>query len=191
MRIIAGEHRGRRLLGPADAATTRPITDRVKTALFDRLAAAGRLDGAVVADLFCGTGSMGLECLSRGAEHVTFVERDRKARERLAKNLEAIGQAGDADVLAMDALGEGLIRRLAERPPSLVFVDPPYRMMAHPRDAKRARRQIGRLADDMANSGLVVLRIEEHSEPPAVEPWGEPTVHGYGSMQLCFYARGR
>jgi len=190
MRIIAGEHRGRRLLAPADAATTRPITDRVKTALFDRLASADRLGGAIVADLFCGTGSMGIECLSRGARHVTFVERDRVARERLTKNLDAIRQADDAKVLAFDALGEGLIEQLAQRPPTLAFVDPPYRMMTQPRDATRVQRQIARLAKAMADDGLVVLRIEEHVEPPVIEPWGPPTVHKYGSMLLCFYRRG-
>ncbi|MHC4996742.1 MAG: RsmD family RNA methyltransferase, partial [Planctomycetota bacterium] len=83
MRIIAGDHRGRRLLGPEGKNTTRPITDRVKVSLFDRLAAAGRIEGAVVLDLFSGTGSMGLECLSRGARHVTFVDRDRVALDRL------------------------------------------------------------------------------------------------------------
>lgn len=190
MRIIAGQHRGRRLLGPVDAATTRPITDRVKTALFDRLAAMDRLDGAVVADLFSGTGSMGLECLSRGAAFVTFVERDRVARDRLAKNLETIGETNNAAVLAFDALGETTIKQLEQHPPTLAFVDPPYRMMSHPRDSKRVIRQIDRLAEMMTDDGLVVLRIERHVEPPTVDSWGPPQVYPYGSMLLCFYTRG-
>ena len=189
MRIIAGQHRGRRLLGPADSETTRPITDRVKTALFDRLAAMDRLEGAVVADLFSGTGSMGLECLSRDAAFVTFVERDRVARDRLTKNLETIGESDKATVLAFDALGETTARQLESRPPSLAFVDPPYRMMTHPRDSARVVRQLSRLADVMSDNAFVVLRIEEHVDPPTVEPWGEPEVHPYGSMLLCFYTR--
>ena len=71
MRIIAGEFRGRKLL-PPEGDVTRPITDRVKQSLFDILAP--RIDGARVYDCFAGTGSMGLECLSRGAEHATFFE---------------------------------------------------------------------------------------------------------------------
>jgi len=69
MRIIAGEHRGRKLL-PPEGDVTRPITDRVKQSLFDILAP--RIEGARVYDCFAGTGSMGLECLSRGSSHATF-----------------------------------------------------------------------------------------------------------------------
>ena len=80
MRIIAGEFRGRKLIPPQGDAT-RPITDRVKQSLFDILTP--RIDGARIYDLFAGTGSMGLECLSRGAAHSTFFEADRSALERL------------------------------------------------------------------------------------------------------------
>src|SRR5687768_6336297 len=84
MRIIAGEFRGRRLLPPEGTDVTLPITDRVKQSLFDILAP--RIEGARVYDLFAGTGSMGLECLSRGAAHATFFEADRSAVQRLQKN---------------------------------------------------------------------------------------------------------
>src|SRR3954463_10464834 len=85
MRIIAGEFRGRKLLAP-EGDITRPITDRVKQSLFDILTP--EIEGAKVYDLFAGTGSMGLECLSRGAKHSTFFESDRSAVTRLKKNIE-------------------------------------------------------------------------------------------------------
>ncbi|MEO0586315.1 MAG: RsmD family RNA methyltransferase, partial [Planctomycetota bacterium] len=95
MRIIAGEHRGRRLVGPTDDRTTRPITDRVKEALFARLTAMGLFgdfEAGAVADVFCGTGSLGLEALSRGARRCVFVDRDRSALDGLRENLEVLGE---------------------------------------------------------------------------------------------------
>src|SRR3954454_664339 len=84
MRIIAGIHRGRTILPPPSDAT-RPITDRVKQSLFDILSP--YIDGARIYDIFAGTGSMGLECLSRGASHATFFEADRGALLNLRKNI--------------------------------------------------------------------------------------------------------
>ncbi|MHB1155769.1 MAG: 16S rRNA (guanine(966)-N(2))-methyltransferase RsmD [Phycisphaerales bacterium] len=191
MRIIAGEYRGRRLVGPADAETTRPITDRVKQALFDRLAAAGRLEGAVVLDLFSGTGSMGLECLSRGAKHVTFVERDRDARQRLEENLRTLGAMDRATVMGSDALGMGLIAAAPGRwgPVGLIFVDPPYRMMQGP-EREKVEKQMTRLAEVTGEAeACLVLRVEKHTAMSAVEGWNEPMIYTYGSMKVCFYVR--
>src|SRR5215213_7465513 len=84
MRIIAGEFRSRPILPPASDAT-RPITDRAKQSLFDILSP--HIDGVRVYDCFAGTGSMGLECLSRGALHATFFEADRSAAALLRKNV--------------------------------------------------------------------------------------------------------
>src|SRR6185503_18794260 len=100
MRIIAGRFRSRVLLGPEDERTTRPITDRVKQSLFDILTPL--LPDARVYDCFAGTGSMGLEALSRGAAHATFFEQDRSALTRLRKNIETLGVAGGATVIAQD-----------------------------------------------------------------------------------------
>ncbi len=90
MRVIAGEFRGRRLIAPS-GDVTRPITDRVKQSLFDILTPL--LPDARVADCFAGTGSMGLECLSRGSAFVEFFETDRSAVERLRQNIKALGVA--------------------------------------------------------------------------------------------------
>src|SRR5918997_2078096 len=97
MRIIAGEFRGRKLLPPG-GDVTRPVTDRVKQSLFDILTPL--LDNAIVYDCFAGTGSMGLECLSRGARRAVFFEADRSAMERLRKNIATLGVADRATVRA-------------------------------------------------------------------------------------------
>src|SRR5438128_7395816 len=99
MRIIAGEFRSRKLLAPAIDAT-RPITDRVKQSLFDILSPL--IEGARVYDCFAGTGSMGLECLSRGAEQVTFFEADRSAVKLLKQNIDTLGVTDRAAVIPSD-----------------------------------------------------------------------------------------
>src|SRR3954447_5924968 len=99
MRIIAGEFRGRRLLAP-EGDVTRPITDRVKQSLFDILMPV--LPDARVYDCFAGTGSMGLESLSRGAAHVTFFEADRSASGRLRRNIETLAVQDRSQVVTQD-----------------------------------------------------------------------------------------
>lgn len=190
MRIIAGTHRSRKLLGPADAATTRPITDRVKTSLFDRLTSMGRLDGARVVDIFAGTGSLGIECLSRGVDRVWFVERDRTALDRLRKNLETIRETERSQVLSVDALGGALVMALTGKAPTLLFFDPPYAMMRDPRKLGRCAEQVVRLAEVADDDALLVWRTPDDSPPPPeVEGWGRHEAHEYGSMTLHLYRR--
>src|SRR5580658_9021917 len=99
MRIIAGQFRGRKLLAP-ESDQTRPITDRVKQSVFDVLSP--RLPDAVVYDLFAGTGSMGLESLSRGCKFVTFFESDRSALKLLEKNISVLGAKDRSKIIAGD-----------------------------------------------------------------------------------------
>jgi 16S rRNA (guanine966-N2)-methyltransferase len=126
LRIIAGQHRGRRLLAPPGAGT-RPTADRVRQALFDMLwhaPWAGRavVEGARVLDAFAGTGALGLEALSRGAAHATFLENDRAALSALRTNVAACREAERCAVLAADATRPPR----APGPCALVFLDPPY-----------------------------------------------------------------
>lgn len=119
MRIIAGKWRGRTLLAPPGQAT-RPTSDRTREALFSMLTSRlGSFDELRVADIFAGTGALGLEALSRGAAHCTFVERDREALTILKANIAKLGAEG-ADVRAQAAEG------FAGGPFDLVFMDPPY-----------------------------------------------------------------
>lgn len=131
MRIIAGEFRGRKLLPPV-GEVTRPITDRAKQSLFDVITPI--VEGARVYDCFAGTGSMGLECLSRGAAFVTFFEADRPALTRLTQNIMAV-RAGERSRTIPGDLFKWF-ERTNTRPGTageigadLVFLDPPYRFL--------------------------------------------------------------
>ena len=120
MRIVAGEHRGRRLRSPA-GARTRPTSDRVREALFSIL---GPVDGLDVLDLYAGSGALGIEALSRGAASATFVESAREAAAAIRANLSAIGR-DDAKVVETDVFA--WLRSPAAEPAfDLVFCDPPY-----------------------------------------------------------------
>ncbi|QXC62651.1 16S rRNA (guanine(966)-N(2))-methyltransferase RsmD [Aquihabitans sp. G128] len=120
LRVVAGEARGRRLDVPP-GTSTRPTPDRVRQAVFNALESLGAVDGAHAIDAFAGSGALGIEALSRGADHVVFAETDAAARSVVAANLAATGFAGRALVSG----GDG--RRAAGGGPwDLVLLDPPY-----------------------------------------------------------------
>ena len=196
MRIIGGTHRSRRLLAPPDRETSRPIIDRVKQSLFDRIWSMGLIgtDSAAgrVLDIFSGTGSLGLEALSRGSEHCTFVEKDRRIKDLLKENLSALDLTGRATVLGVDALASGWLDRLEPRAPpatGLIFCDPPYRMTADPALAERVADLIARLATVTRAGGVAVLRTEVRTSAPTVDGWAGMDSYRYGSMVLHFYER--
>lgn len=119
MRVIAGELRGRRLVAPP-GTTTRPTSDRVREATFNALTSMGAIEDATVLDGFAGSGALGIEALSRGAAHCTFVERDRQALLTLRGNLEALKLGADrATVVGADVLTRTGAYDLA-------LLDPPY-----------------------------------------------------------------
>jgi len=118
VRIIAGRWRGRVLIAPEGPAT-RPTADRTREALFSMLASRlGSFEGLKVADVCAGTGALGLEALSRGAAHCTFVERDRSAIEALRANIAKLGATADVRPVAAEGFAGG--------PFDLVLIDPPY-----------------------------------------------------------------
>ena len=118
MRIIAGSWRGRPLIAPPGDAT-RPTADRTREALFSMLVSRlGSFDGLKVADVCAGTGALGLEALSRGAAHCTFVERERSAIEALRANIAKLGAEADVRTVAAEGFVGG--------PFDLVLIDPPY-----------------------------------------------------------------
>lgn len=122
MRIIAGELGGRRLRVPGKA-TFRPTTDRVREALFSILASRRDWSTLRVCDLFAGSGSLGIEALSRGAAHAVFVERDRRNAALLRENLRMLGLENRSDLVCVSA--ESWLSGAAARF-DLVFADPPY-----------------------------------------------------------------
>lgn len=193
MRIIAGEFRGRKLLPPEDVGVTRPVTDRVKQSLFDILTP--RLEGAAVLDLFAGTGSMGLECLSRGAARAVFFEADRSAVARLNRNIATLGVGPRATVVASDlfrwfASAVGTSRSsddatwtLSAASADIAFLDPPYRFLRErPDDLRQLAGHLGRL---LTADGIVVFRHDARDalDLPALARYDERT---YGGMALEF-----
>lgn len=175
MRIIAGTAKGRRLTGPKGGAT-RPMTDRVREALFSSLGP--KVVGARVLDLYAGTGSLGLEALSRGSASATFVERDRAALSALETNIAAVGLGGD--VLA-GSVGDHL-RRIGG-PFDLVFVDPPYGLDTAGVDAVMAG------LDGLLAAGAVVVVHRRRGQQGPAPPAGRPGARErrYGDSVLWFF----
>lgn len=121
MRIIAGDWRGRALVAPKGDAT-RPTADRTREALFSMLASRlGSFEGLAVADLFAGSGALGLEALSRGAASCLFVEQDKAALDALKANIAKLAAKG-AEIRATSVLALGP----APKPLDLILMDPPY-----------------------------------------------------------------
>jgi 16S rRNA (guanine966-N2)-methyltransferase len=122
LRIIAGEWRGRKLAAP-EGDTTRPTADRTRETLFSMLVSRlGDFDGLKVADLFAGSGALGLEALSRGAAHCLFVDQDAGAIRAIRRNISNLQAQARSDVRASSVLSLGP----AKEPLDLVLLDPPY-----------------------------------------------------------------
>ena len=186
MRIIAGTKRGMRLFRPKGYETTRPITDRVKESLFSVLYKYDVIEGKLIADLFCGTGSLGLEALSRGAKWVCFVEKNRKVADILNKNVSKAGFIAQSKVICANAFkigapaGEGLEKC------DLVFVDPPYKMSYDTEAESRLGKLLEQLAQQLKDEGIVVVRTSEKSK--LLEKYGKLTVvdrRNWGTMNIA------
>lgn len=154
MRIIGGVARSRRLMSPPGDAT-RPMTDRMRESLFSSIAA--WLDEAAVLDLYAGSGSLGLEALSRGAEAATFVENDRKALSALRANLAAVDLGGDIITADVDRFIDHSSDRY-----DVVFVDPPYAV-----PLASVVETMTKLAPLVNDGGLVVVHRRHGEEWPA------------------------
>lgn len=125
MRIVAGKFRGKQLETPK-SDEIRPTADRVREAVFSIIGSrlGPNLDGVHVLDLFAGTGALGLEALSRGAQHCVFVDTGVEARGLIRGHIQEFGVAGQVKLLRRDATDMGPVERI--RPANLVFADPPY-----------------------------------------------------------------
>lgn len=175
---MAGILGGRRLTAPRDAAT-RPTSEKVREALFSIL---GPVDG-VVLDLYAGSGALGLEALSRGAERAVFVESRRAALASLRENIEALGQSASATVLScpVERAGGALA---ALGPFSLVLADPPYALV----DGEQAPRALASLcAGRLAAGARVVLEHASRTEAPALAGLTLAQSRRYGDTALSFY----
>jgi 16S rRNA (guanine966-N2)-methyltransferase len=173
MRVVAGSHRGKMLAAPP-GRNLRPTADRVRESVFNILThgdfgagGASILQGARVLDAFAGTGAMGIEALSRGAAHATFLERDQAALAALRANLRAVREAANATVLAGDALDPPR----AAQPVTVAFLDPPYREGLGPR-ALAALARAGWFAPGAVVTVEVAAR-EAFAAPEGFEIWDE------------------
>jgi 16S rRNA (guanine966-N2)-methyltransferase len=170
MRVVAGVYRGRRLRAPA-GLDTRPTSDRVRESLFAILG--DRIDGAHVLDLFAGTGALGIEALSRGAETAVFVESDRRAVEAIQANLDTIEDPG-AELITGDAF-RWLMR--AGRTFDIVLLDPPY---------SSARKLAGELSSALppvlADDALIVT--ESNKRDPLILDFPLADERTYGSTRI-------
>jgi 16S rRNA (guanine(966)-N(2))-methyltransferase RsmD len=157
MRIIAGERRGMKLLSPK-TDETRPITDRVKESLFNVLQKYGPMNGKYIADLFCGTGSLGLEALSRGAGLVTFVERSSVIIQSLKKNIEKAGFVNRSEIVKADIFKVADITAGSGHRYDIIFVDPPYVDTEDVLQSSPLGKLLARLTGYIAQNGIVLVR---------------------------------
>jgi 16S rRNA (guanine966-N2)-methyltransferase len=157
MRIIAGTKKGMNLLSPK-TQISRPITDRVKESLFSVLFKYDLPEGSIVADLFSGVGSLGLEALSRGAQFVTFVEKDPKIFAVLNKNLEKAGFVKESKVIRANAFVTGAVVSSGIEKYRLVFVDPPYAAARNVQADSPLGGLLELLSGQVADDGIVVVR---------------------------------
>ncbi len=161
MRVISGEFGGRRLVSP-EGETTRPTTDKTRGAVFNSLSSMGILDGAVVADLYAGSGALGIEAISRGAAKCVFVERDRSALLALRENIATLGIDDRTTVHGTDVMAWVPAMRNVD----IAFIDPPYAFDAWPALLK------------LVDVGLVVAEADDPVVAP--EGWTQLRSRRYG-----------
>ena len=170
MRIIAGEKKGHRIAAPK-GLTTRPTSDFIRETAFNLI---GPVDGAAVLDVFAGSGALGLEALSRGAERATFVDSDREACRTINANLDKLKL--HATVLCQDALRALSTDRSTY---DLVLADPPY-------DYDGLERLGPQLKRALAPNGLLVYQSDVRAEPQ-IDGLEIRTSRKYGSARLTLF----
>ena len=183
MRIIAGSAKGR-VLRPVPGDSTRPITDRVKSALFSILESRDMIKGRRFLDLFGGTGAVGIEALSRGASEAVFCERDRRALHTLKDNLIAAGFQARGVVVAGDAFDS--LKQESFGGFDVIYVAPPQYQGIW----LKALVAIDARPSLLSDVGLVIVQIFP-------KEWAEPVLQNlcrvdsrqYGSTALHFFAR--
>lgn len=176
MRIVAGSVRGRRIEAPV-GARTRPTSDRVREALFGRLDAWGAVSSAAVLDLFCGSGALALEALSRGAATAVGVDADRRACAVARRNAAGLGLA--LDVVTADATTWA---RTATGSFDLVLLDPPYDLP----DGTLAALLESLVPLCAAEAVVVVERSTRSGAPRLPEPWEALQPRVYGETTVWF-----
>jgi 16S rRNA (guanine(966)-N(2))-methyltransferase RsmD len=181
LRVISGKARGRKLR-PVPGDSTRPITDRAKESLFNILGS--DIEGSSVLDLFAGTGSVGIEALSRGAARARFIDQQRQAIDTIRSNLAATGLEGQAEVLRQDAFNA--LERKADLQFEYVFIAPPqYKELW-----KRALLALDGRPDWLSGDAWVIVQIHPvEYQALELQNLSEFDQRRYGSVLFVFYER--
>ncbi len=176
MRVITGSVKGRKLKTP-DTYDIRPTTDNVKEALFNILQF--DIEGRRVLDLFAGTGQLGIECLSRGAAEVTFVDKDRRSTSIVRQNLKTCGLY--AEVIQTDALE--FLNRCGKY--DLIFLDPPYDSGLYV-----PVLQIINSVDILSDGGIIICETRRDTAlPDMIAPYRKGREYVYGKVKLCVFTK--
>jgi 16S rRNA (guanine966-N2)-methyltransferase len=165
MRIIAGSKRGMNLL-PPKGFDTRPITDRVKESLFSVLYKYDVIPNGIVSDVFAGTGSLGLEALSRGARWCTFIEKARHTADILNRNIEKAAFVAESKVISADAFSIGAgdaSANIGSELYDLVFVDPPFPMTYDTGPKSRLAGLLNIICEQIKDGAIVTVRTNERA----------------------------
>jgi len=177
MRVQTGTAKGRKLKSPS-GSDIRPTSSRVKKSIFDRL---GNIDGAYVLDLFAGTGSLGIEALSRNAEHVVFIERDRTAASVIRENIEKCGFNAKTKVISADYTKAVRILQEGSERFNLVFIDPPYNVYK----AKIPSDFVNEIRELLETPWEIVVEHDKVYNLDGSANYIE--TRGYGSTQVSYF----
>ena len=180
-----------KLLSPA-TRDSRPITDRVKESVFSVLYRYDLPADAVVAEVFCGVGSLGLESLSRGARFVTFVEKDPKIIATLNANIEKAGFVQNSKIIRTDAFRIAPAVGTGEEDYDLVFVDPPYADSRNVRADSPLSGLLDLWVDQVAANGIVVVRTSK--DVTLLDQYGQFAIaerREWGTMAVTILAKSK
>ena len=192
MRIVAGKFR-RRKLKTNPGLTTRPITDRVKEQLFARIDRLTSLDEWNIADVFAGTGTMGLEAISRGAAGCVFIEMDPRAHQLLRENVAMLELQDSTLCWKTDVLRSSFLPKNVDHllPYNLIFFDPPYKMAVDLQPEKPLYRSIERLTRNTvsADDAWLMVRTAEGTDITLPQEWSLEDRFYASSMDIRIFAK--
>lgn len=176
LRITSGQFGSRRIDTP-DTSRTHPMGDRIRSSLFNKLAT--ELADATVLDAFAGSGALGLEALSRGAKHATFIEKDRIAQKVIAKNIEQLGVQDRAKLIKSSI--SAWLETSGEQEFDIVFADPPYHDL-----------QLGvveKLTRILKPGSLMIVSLPSNAKAPEYPELLQTDTRSYGDATLTFYRK--
>lgn len=186
MRIIAGQKRGHKIEGPRGSTRTRPTSDMVRESIFNIVGPL--MPGRMAVDLFAGTGALGLEALSRGADAAVFVEKDRDSVALIHANVAKLRYQDRCQIRLADAYRWARAHSADLDRPLAVFLDPPYR--DYETAAKRVRAMLDHLVERLPAGSLIALEAGRVLDDRILSDPDSWDVRRYGDTQIAFWTRG-